>query len=194
MAAPRPRVLLVSPDFPPAKGGIQLLLERIVRHAPGLEVRVLTLGQPQADAFDRDSGIDVRRVANSAIDRRLAALGLNAGSVCDALRFRPDVILSGHVVASLGAIALRRTMGTPFVQYVHADEFRVRARLTGAAVRGADATIAVSRYTREMALEAGAEPDRVRVIPPGVEHPPSAAGTTRRPTDPADRRHPALSL
>jgi phosphatidyl-myo-inositol dimannoside synthase len=167
------RVLLVTPDFPPAKGGIQLLLKRVVENAPSLEVRVLTLGQPDAEEFDRGAGFAVRRVASAGMDRRLAALGLNARSLPEALGFRPDVILSGHVVASLGALALRRALRVPFVQYVHADEFRVRARLTAAAVRGADATIAVSRYTRQMALDAGAEEGRVRVIPPGVDLPDS---------------------
>ena len=171
MAPPRLRVLLVTPDFPPAEGGIQLLLKRIVESSPGLEVRVLTLGQPAADAFDRESRIDVCRVASVGMDRRLAALGLNARSLREAWRFRPDAILSGHVVASLGAMALRRTLRIPFVQYVHADVFRVHARLTAAAVRSADATIAVSGHTREMALEAGAYPARVRVIPPGVDLP-----------------------
>jgi len=168
------RVLLVTPDFPPAKGGIQLLLEQVVRHAPGLEVRVLTLGEVGAEAFDREIGLDVRRVASAGMDRRLAALGLNLASLREALAFRPDAILSGHVVASLGAIALRRALRVPFVQYVHADEFRVRARLSAAAVRAADATIAVSSYTREMAVGAGAPPRRVRVIHPGVELPAQA--------------------
>ena len=171
MTEPALRVLLVTPDFPPARGGIQLLLEQIVHHAPSLEARVLTLRQPDADAYDRDTDLDVRRVATTRIDRRLAALGLNAASLREALSFRPDVILSGHVVASLGAIALRKAMRTPFAQYAHADEFRVRPSLTAAAVRAADATIAVSDYTREMALRVGAAPERVRVIHPGVDLP-----------------------
>lgn len=169
------RVLLVTPDFAPAKGGIQLLLQRIVEHSPGIQARVLTLGQEDAAGFDRGAPIEVRRVGSADADRRLAALRLNARSLLEASRFRPDVILSGHVVASLGALAMRRVLRVPFVQYVHADEFRVRPRLTAAAVRGADATVAVSRYTREMALRAGAAPSRVRVIPPGVDLPERAS-------------------
>lgn len=171
MASPELRVLLVTPDFPPEPGGIQVLLDRIARNAPGLSLRILTLGQPDATEFDRDFGVDVRRVGRAGGDRRLAALGLNARSLGEAVRFRPDAILSGHVVASLGAMALRKTLRIPLVQYVHADEFRVRAGLTGRVVRAADATIAVSRYTREMTLAAGAEPDRVRVVLPGVDLP-----------------------
>lgn len=178
----QPRVLLVTPDFPPEKGGIQILLERLVRNAGGLDFRVLTLGQDGDAAFDADPALDVRRVGSAGIDRRAAGLMLNAASLREARRFRPDVILSGHVIASLGAIALRRTLRIPLVQYVHADEFRGRAAISAAAVRAADLTIAVSEYTRDMVLETGVAADRVRVIHPGVDLPPTF--TVERPSDP----------
>jgi len=171
MPAPRLRVLLLTPDFPPSEGGIQLLLSRLVECMPAVEFRVLTLGQEGAEPYDREFAAEVRRVGSASGDRRLAALTLNARSLAEARSFRPDLVLSGHVVASLGAIALRRTLRVPLVQYVHADEFRVRARLCAAAVRRADATIAVSRYTREMCVDAGADPERVHVIPPGIDLP-----------------------
>jgi phosphatidylinositol alpha-1,6-mannosyltransferase len=180
MSAGSARVLLVSPDFPPAKGGIQLLMHRLVANATRLRMRVLALGSDGAGNFDATGDLDVRRVWNDRGDRRLAALALNARSIREALEFRPDVILSGHVVGSLGAIALKRLLGVPLVQYVHADEFRVRARVTAAAVRHADAVIAVSSYTRDLALSAGAPRERVHVIPPGVDAA-ASAGTGREP-------------
>ncbi len=173
MPVPRLRVLLLTPDFPPSEGGIQLLLSRIVESTPEIEYRVLTLGQDEAEAYDREFPAEVRRVGSSSGDRRRAALVLNARSLGEARAFRPDLILSGHVVASLGALGLRRALRIPLVQYVHADEFRVRNRLTAAAVRQAEATIAVSRYTRQMCLDAGADPDCVHVIPPGIDLPPA---------------------
>lgn len=171
MPAPNLRVLLLTPDFPPSEGGIQLLLSRLVECMPAVEFRVLTLGQEGAEGYDEEFAADVRRVGSAGADRRLAALRLNARSLAEARSYRPDLILSGHVVASLGAIALRRTLRVPLVQYVHADEFRVRARLCAAAVKNADATIAVSRYTRQMCLDAGADSTRVHVIPPGIDLP-----------------------
>jgi phosphatidyl-myo-inositol dimannoside synthase len=183
MPGSRLRVLLVTPDFPPSEGGIQLLLSRIVESTPDIEYRVLTLGQPEAEGYDRGFAAEVRRVASSGGDRRRAALSLNARSLSEARSFRPDLILSGHVVASLGALALRRLLRIPLVQYVHADEFRVRNRLTATAVRQAEATIAVSRYTRQMCLDAGADPTRIHVIPPGIDLPPEpAVARDERPT------------
>ena len=124
MPAPRLKVLLLTPDFPPSEGGIQLLLSRIVESTPAIEYRVLTLGQEETEGYDREFPAAVRRVGSSGSDRRLAALRLNARSFAEARSFRPDLILSGHVVASLGALALRRVLRVPLVQYVHADEFR----------------------------------------------------------------------
>lgn len=175
-AARRLRVLLLTPDFPPSEGGIQLLLSRLVTCLePEVEFRVLTLGQEGDAAYDRAFAAEVQRVASAAGDRRLAALRLNAHSLAEARSYRPDLVLSGHVVASLGAIALRRLLRVPLVQYVHADEFRVRARICELAVKTADATIAVSTYTRDMCLAAGADPGRVAVIHPGIDLPPPPA-------------------
>ncbi len=169
--AAEPRVLVVTPDFPPEAGGIQLLLSRIVERSQGFNFKVLTLGQPDAPAWDAEFPAPIERVGSAAGDRRRAALRLSAQSLLEALRFRPDVILSGHSVVSLGAIALRRTLRVPFVQYVHADEYRVRAGVTSAAVKAADATIVVSRYTRGLAIEHGADPARIHVIHPGIDLP-----------------------
>jgi len=165
---PKPRVLLITPDFPPSTGGIAVLLQNLAVHATGWETRVLTFGQSGAAVFDADSPFGVRRVSSTESDRRLAVAILNAAAFREIAAFRPDVILAGHVVASIAATPAARRLRRPLVLYVHADEFRTRRRLTARATRAADATIAVSGHTREMAIDAGADPDRVHLIPPGV--------------------------
>jgi phosphatidyl-myo-inositol dimannoside synthase len=148
-----------------------------------VETRIVSFDQPGAGESDRRSGLDVRRVASVGMRRQLSVPLLNARMLYEMARFRPDVILSGHVVASIAALALRRAFRAPLVQYVHADEFRIRERLTRRAARAADATIAVSAYTRDMALAVGAAAERVHVIPPGVDLPPAySARRDGRPT------------
>jgi phosphatidyl-myo-inositol dimannoside synthase len=165
------RVLLATPDFPPSTGGIAVLLGNLVRNTPGLEIRVVALGEEGAAELDEAEGFDTERVAGVGMRRRLAVPLLNARLLYEFRRFRPDVILSGHVVASIAAMPIQRLLRVPLVQYLHADEIRVRPRLAGSAVRAAAATIAVSSYTRDLAIDAGADPRRVHVIPPGVELP-----------------------
>jgi phosphatidylinositol alpha-1,6-mannosyltransferase len=156
---------------------------RIARHLRGAQVEVLTLDGPGATAFDRAQALDVRRVPVRAGARRLALALLNLRAVARALRFRPDVVLSGHIVTSPAASTLRRLKSIPFVQYVHSDEIRGRPHLAGFALCRADAVVAVSQHARSMALLAGAPPDRLHVIPNGVDLPAGRAGVrTAHPT------------
>ena len=144
-------VLLATPDFPPAPGGIQLLAHRLATHLPDCRVRVVTLP-------DGRSG----RLHNAA---------LNADVIREGLRRTPDVVLAAHIVASPAALALSRLRGVPYVQYLHAREVPNRPRLARRAVAGAAAVVAVSRYTRDLALDVGADPGQVRIVPPGVDLP-----------------------
>jgi phosphatidylinositol alpha-1,6-mannosyltransferase len=177
-----PRVLVLTPDFPPAPGGIQLLVHRIVRHADRLRMRVVTVDSPGARGFDATSGLDVQRVGLGA-GRRLAVATLNARALGEAGRFRPAAVLSGHIVTAPAAALIAAALRIPLVQYLHAAEVRGRPRLATFAMRRADATVAVSAYTRELAVANGAAPARVHRILPGVDLPePDAAERAERPT------------
>jgi phosphatidylinositol alpha-1,6-mannosyltransferase len=177
-----PRVLVLTPDFPPAPGGIQLLIHRIVRHADRLRVRVVTLNGPDARGFDASSCLDVQRVGPGA-GRRLAVAALNAQALGEAARFRPAAVLSGHIVAAPSAALIAAALRIPFVQYLHAAEVAARPRLAGFAMRRAEAVVAVSAYTRELAVANGAAPARVHRIPPGVDLPePDTTERAERPT------------
>lgn len=178
------RALIITPDFPPAPGGIQLLIHRLASGLSGVESRVVALGVEGDAEFDAAGGLDVRRAGHKNAGRnRLAVARLNAAGVRAGLGFRPDVIVCGHVVAAPAAALLRRGGRGKVVQYLHGDEFRTRSGLVRRAMAGADAVIAVSRHTREMALAAGCDPARLHVIPPGVDlPPPTAAERSSSPT------------
>jgi phosphatidylinositol alpha-1,6-mannosyltransferase len=182
----KPRLLLITPDFPPARGGIQVLAHRLATGLEGFETVVVTLNSGDARPFDATSGVATRRVRAG---RRLggarnAALGATA--VVEALRFRPDVMLSAHIVASPAAALVRRALGAPTVQYFHANEIPDKPRLTAFAARQADRTIAVSSYTASLMAAAGAPPVAVRLIPPGVDLPgdPDSSSAGRSPERP----------
>jgi phosphatidyl-myo-inositol dimannoside synthase len=166
-----PRILVVTPDFPPAAGGIQLVAHRVARHAERLRCRVVTLDGAGAARFDAGQYLDVVRVPAVGLDHRLSIARLNAAALREAVRFRAQAVLSVHIVLAPAVCALRRRMGLPFVQYLYANELIHRPRLLAFALRRAAAGIAVSRYTRELAAGLGADTSRVRVIPVGVDLP-----------------------
>jgi phosphatidylinositol alpha-1,6-mannosyltransferase len=162
------RVLAITPDFPPAVGGIQTVMAEVLRHAEGLAPRVLTLRHDEAEEFDRRLRFTVRRTGAGPFGYRAAVARLNAAAIWQAARFRPAVVLSGHVVTAPAAAVIKRLLRVPVVQYLYGYEATARRGLTSFAVRQADLCIAISGYTRDLAVSAGAPPDRVHVIPVGA--------------------------
>jgi phosphatidylinositol alpha-1,6-mannosyltransferase len=164
----RPEALLLTPDFPPAKGGVQRLLHRLARDATRVRFRVVTLSPRGAVPIENHDRSAVRRV-RERVPRARAILALNAAALWEGVRTRPDVVVSGHVVTSPAAAGLRRILGRRTIQYVYAMELATRPRLARFALTRADFVIALSGYARDLAVVAGASADRVRIIPPGVD-------------------------
>ncbi len=164
------RVAVLTPDFPPAFGGIQHLVDRLLEYFSGVDPLVVTIDQPRSAEFDRSKSFPVERTRR-APSRAAAVALLNAKAVPSAIRFRPHVVLSAHIVTSPAAAVLRRALGVPVVQYLYAAEVGARPRLAGFAARNATVSIAISGHTEQLALEVGAPPARIRRIPPGVELP-----------------------
>ena len=167
-----PRVLLLTPDYPPARGGIQYLLHGIVRHAERVRFRVVTLA---GEASESDAaGVRTRRVRSRGPRSSAVAL-LNAAALAEAREWRPDVVLSGHIVTAPGAHLIR----VPVVQYLYATEMTSRPRLASFAVRRAAINVVLGEHGRSLALAAGADARRIHAIPPGIDLPPPPATTAR---------------
>jgi phosphatidyl-myo-inositol dimannoside synthase len=183
---PRPSeldVLVLTPDFPPARGGIQRLLGGLLRHAARLRPEVVTLASDGGASREAEAGFPVRRVPRAG-GSALSAARLNLEAVIAGHRRRPDVILSGHIVTSPAAAVLKRMLRRPVIQYLYATEIPARPRLAGYAVSRAAASIAISRHTRDLAAAAGGPVDSIRVVPPGVDELRTASRSPRfeRPT------------
>lgn len=183
MTTTNPRVLVITPDFPPAKGGIQVLSHRIVSSFRTIEPTVITLAHPEAGAFDRAQALHIVRTPRRR-NRDFTILELNARACLRALRQRPDVVLSTHIVASPTAALLRNRRGVPFVQYVHAKEIAAKPALARFALTRADRIVVVSRYACGLATAAGASTHRTVLIHPGVDAP-RIARLEREQTGPA---------
>ncbi len=143
---------MLTPDFPPAYGGIQLLMHRLVNQWQELKTLVLTRRESQATG------------------RREGLAQLNARAIAEAIRFRPDVVLSAHIVVSPAAWLIHRTVGAPYVQYVFGMEASDRPRLTRFAVRHAAAILVISEYSAALVAPWVHTAD-VRRIAPGVDLP-----------------------
>jgi phosphatidyl-myo-inositol dimannoside synthase len=170
--ARKPRLLLITPDFPPVRGGIQMLTHRLAAELKGFETKVVALDSPGARRFDCTSGLATRRVyAGAPLGMAARQIPLNACAVLEALRFRPDATLSAHIVTSPAAAAVRRALGAPTVQYFYAKEIPGKPKLAAFAARRADRTITISSYTSEVMAASGISAAGMRLIPPGVDLP-----------------------
>jgi phosphatidylinositol alpha-1,6-mannosyltransferase len=163
----RPRLLVVTPDLLPSPGGIQLLLSRLVEHLGAFDVRVVARDVPGARDYDRAHGWSVLRVRAPGGSPKAALVSLNAAAAAELRRFRPHVVLAGHVMATPATWSAR----VPTVVYLHADEVPAHARVSRAALRRATYAIAVSRHTAALGVAHGADPERIRLIAPGVDLP-----------------------
>ena len=175
-------VLLVTPDYPPMAGGIATLLRSLADGAKRCRFEVLALesGRPAAP-FDPQGAPVIR--APSMRDHRASVARLNAHALAHAWRRRPDVIVSGHVVAGPGAVAARALIGVAVVQYVYGKELAQRHALARRVLPRCDATIAVSRHAASAARRAGAPGARLHVVHPGVDEPAAAPDAGLRTCD-----------
>jgi phosphatidylinositol alpha-1,6-mannosyltransferase len=163
--------LLVTPDFPPARGGIQVVADRLARGIRAFDTVVVAPDEPGAAELDAASGLDVRRVGGGRALRGGRQALLNIAALRAARDVRPDVTLSAHIVASPAASAIRRATGAPTAQYFYAEEICAKPRLAAFASREADLSIALSEYTVGLVRATGATPRSLSVVPPGVDVP-----------------------
>jgi phosphatidylinositol alpha-1,6-mannosyltransferase len=146
-------------------GGIQLLLSQLVRHA-GWSTTVLCFADPHRETDDRGVPAEVVRIPR-ARDHRQSILRLTAATAREIRSRAPDLALSGHLVLAPAVVAATRHPRRPTAQFVYAKELSTRPRVTREMLARIDATIAISDYSRELAIAAGAPPERVHLVLPG---------------------------
>jgi phosphatidyl-myo-inositol dimannoside synthase len=174
----RSRLLLLTPDYPPATGGVQKLLHRLVGELCGFDPTVITRDCDGAVAWDAAQPYRVRRAGRAG--SKIGLLGPVIAGSAEGLRAGTDIVVAGHVSCVPAALMLRRVRGVPFVFYLYADELPNHRRVMAAGMRGAAVTIAISRHTRDLAAQLGGPIDRTVIIPPGVDLPEHVPGPEAR--------------
>ena len=166
------RHLLVTNDYPPKTGGIQVYLHELWRRLePGRAVVLTASSHPDAAAFDRASEVVIERVASPTLflptPKSLAAI---EGAIA---RHQPDLVLLDPAWP-LGLLGPH--LSRPYGVVLHGAEVAIPARLPLLAsslrrvLRHAELAISAGGYPRAEARRNAAEfmPPTV-VIPPGVD-------------------------
>jgi len=184
------RVLLLTWDYPPARGGIQIWMFELARRLPDAHVTVLAPAAGDA-AFDSQSGLHIRRLRGAMLGPVPWLLHLTVATTWECLTARPDLIVCGHVLTAPAALLARRVFGIPYVVFTYAYEIRRHRRrhIVSRLLRGAQIVIACSHFTRAAVLSHGVAPQRVSLLYPGVDPErfsaqPDGSGTCRDGTIP----------
>jgi phosphatidylinositol alpha-1,6-mannosyltransferase len=171
----RPSLLILTPDFPPAPGGIQVVADRLARGLQAFETTVVAPDAPGAAAFDADSGVRTHRVRGGGALRGGRGALLNATALARGVSLRPQITLSMHIVTSPAAAGIGSAVGARTVEYFHAEEIGAKPRLAKFAAEHTDASIAVSEYTAGLVAATGAVPRALHVIGNGTDVPEDAS-------------------
>lgn len=140
------RLLLITNDFPPKPGGIQMYLRNLVDAYPD-EVLVYA-------PHDDDAPLDEVGIVRGSKPYMLPTSSVTEDVLRVAEPFAPDAILFGapHPLPKIGP-ALRERLGAPFGVLNHGAEVTIPAAIPGTrqllsrVLREADVLFAVSRFT-----------------------------------------------
>jgi phosphatidylinositol alpha-1,6-mannosyltransferase len=178
------RHLLVTNDFPPKVGGIQVYLHELWRRLePGRGVVLTAASHLDAGAFDQHAEVIIERVDSRTLflptPRSLAAIEAAIA------RHQPDLVLLDPAWP-LGLLGPR--LSRPYGVVLHGAEVTIPARLPFVAsslryvLRHASVAICAGSYP-----EAEARRNAAEHMPPVIQVPPGVDTSKFRPLDPSRR-------
>jgi phosphatidylinositol alpha-1,6-mannosyltransferase len=185
------RHLLVTNDYPPKTGGIQVYLHELwSRLEPGRAVVLTASSHPDAAMFDADCGVQVERVPSSTLFAPTPGALTAIEKAIE--RHQPDLVLLDPAWP-LGLLGPR--LSRPYGVVLHGAETAIPGRLPLVAsslryvLRHAEVAICAGSYPESEGRRVAAENmPPVIVIPPGVD-------TERfRPLDASARSDVRLSM
>lgn len=167
----RLRVLLITRNLPPLRGG----MERLNRHIAlelAREFDVAVVGPRGCNSY-LPNDIDIREVDAKPLWRFFAGALLHGFR--SARRFRPDMVLAGSGLAAPFAWLAAKVVRARFAVYVHGldliADHPVYRWLWRPFIRRADLCIANSRNTQRLAESIGIPSQRIAIVHPGVDMP-----------------------
>jgi len=161
------RILLLSWNFPPALGGIEYVVDHLYRelNAAGHEVQLITT---VSEAPEQDPHIH-RCPRPGLKSYNLYAIKQGRRLTRD---FKPELIVNGSIASGPAAWWLSAVGRLPNVILMHGSDILhegwIYQRVVRFFVRAADRLAANSLHTKELLVAAGARPERIEVIHPGV--------------------------
>lgn len=167
----KPRLLVVTRNLPPLVGGMERLLWHVI-DALRFDYIVHVVGPSECGRFLSDD-VHATEVQATPIFSFLLKVGMEA--LWSAFHCRPAIVLAGSGLVAPIVWLAARLVGSPCVVYLHGLDIRVSHVVYQTCwlpfFRHFDRVIVNSRYTRQLALDAGVLPERITIVHPGVTLP-----------------------
>jgi phosphatidylinositol alpha-1,6-mannosyltransferase len=167
--AGRLRVMLVTRNFPPQVGGMERFNERILAQL-AQRCDVALCGPRGAEAHV-PANIAVRTVSMGSLP--VFVLQAAWRSLRLARQFSPDLVIAGSGLTAPMARLAARMLGVPMAVFVYGLDLVVKnaiyQRLWMPSVRASNGVIAISQYTRDLAIACGVSADKIEIVTPGVD-------------------------
>ncbi len=166
------RILLLSWNYPPRLGGIENVIGHLSRRLVrwGDQLVVLTSYSQGVKNTPGNNPRILRAPSPGLAPFLLYCLVRGVGILCG---LRPDVILCGSLVTLPVGWILARLRHTPLVVIVYGSDVLQGNRALQAVIHWwlhrADRIVAISRATRDLLLKRNVPPERIAVIPPGID-------------------------
>lgn len=165
-------LLVFTTNFPPEPGGIARFLDEFCHHLPPPVHVLTTVPEDAAEPVGAGRNWQVTRIDAGENKPRIWR-ALTAGL----MRHRPTVALLGH--GHSAACALPMTVwkggGRRFGIIVYALEVKrirqargIKRAVNSIVYRNADFVIAISRFTKQLLVDAGIDERKIHIINPGV--------------------------
>jgi len=179
-AAPM-RTLLLTRNFPPLRGGMERLNARMFLHLHAHDATSALVGPAGCAAFVPHG---TRLAELPAGSLPMTVLASVARGVAMARSVRPDIVLAGSGLTAPAAVAAARASGALPAVYLHGLDIVAPSRVYRAAwwpcIRRCRRVIVNSANTRRLAIGAGVEAERIRIVHPGTDLPLADAKARQR--------------
>ena len=188
------KLLVISRNFPPLVGGMERLVLNIYKQ---LNNRFdCDLVGPQGSKENISGNSKVYECPATPLSIFLVAAMLKSSRAAVSSGY--SACIAGSGVTAPVAMLASRLKGIPCITFVHGLDLIVKNRIYQKvfvpAIRRSDIVIANSANTARLAEQAGVEPDRIRVLHPGVQLAEAArVGTSFRDRYHLNDRHILLS-
>jgi phosphatidylinositol alpha-1,6-mannosyltransferase len=167
------RVLQITRNYPPLRGGMERLNARMFEALRGQDETCALLGPSGSTRFV-PAGTRVSELPAKPLPATILASVVRG--IAMAREIRPDAVLAGSGLAAPAAVMAARSCGARSAVYLHGLDIIAPSRSYQAAwlpcIRRCHRVIVNSANTRRLAIEAGVDAERIAIVHPGTDLPP----------------------